>query len=137
MYDQNYIATKHYNTYIRMYHIICVQKWRKGWVVMNTKELLNFTIEYYKDEDQWLSPSKSTKKITISEPLRNIVNIKHMHSSYKCHVMGIIFDNFSILISFKPRTTMESWISKLNNIRGTVITQLCTFCIVMQKIFTN
>lgn len=86
---------------------------------MSTKEFINVTIEYYKDEDHWLAPSKSIKKISISELLKDIITVEHLHSSYKFHVMAIVFDNYSILIAFKSRTTMESWITKLNIIRGT------------------
>ena len=87
-------------------------------MVITTKELLKCNLEYYKDEDHWLTPSKSIKKITICELLKDIVMVKHIHSSYKSHVMTIMFNNFDILIEFKSQTTMESWITKLNNIRG-------------------
>ena len=87
-------------------------------MVISTKELLNFTLEYYKDEDQWRTSSKATKKTTMCELLKAIISVEHMCSSYKSHVMSIMFDNLSILISFKSRTTMESWITQLNNIKG-------------------
>ena len=87
-------------------------------MVITTKELLKCKLEYYKDEDNWLTPSKSTEKITICELLKDIVTVEHIHSSYKFHVMTIMFKNFDILIGFKSQTTMESWITKLNNIRG-------------------
>ena len=87
-------------------------------MVISTKELLNFTLEYYKDEDQWRTSSKTTKKTTMCELLKDIISVEHMRSSYKSHVMSIMFDNLSILISFKSRTTMESWITQLNNIKG-------------------
>ena len=93
-------------------------------MVISTKELLKFTLEYYKDEDQWLTPSKTTEKITICELLKDIISVEHMRSSYKSHIMSIMFDNYSILIGFKSRTTMESWITKLNNIKGTYIATL-------------
>ena len=89
-------------------------------MVISSKGLLNFTLEYYKDEDQWRTPSKTTKKITVCELLKDIISVDHMRSSYKCHVMSIMFNNnYSILIAFKSQTTMESWITQLNNIRGT------------------
>ena len=87
-------------------------------MVIRTKELLNCTLEYYKDEDHWLTPSKSIKKIAFTELLKDIITVQHMRSSYKCHIMSIVFENYSVLIGFKSRTTMESWITKLNNIRG-------------------
>ena len=105
--------------YVRI--IMCtvhIQKWRKGWVVIRTKELLKCTLECYKDEDHWLAPSKSKRKIAIRELLKDIVDIKPISSSYKRHIMGIVFENYAVLICFKSRTTMESWITKLNNIRG-------------------
>ena len=104
---------------IIMYLCMHVQKWKKGWLVLTTKALLDCTLEYYKDEDEWRTPSKSTKAITISELLKGIVTVEHMQSSYKSHVMCIIFDHYSVLIDFKSRATMESWIAKINNIRGT------------------
>ena len=88
---------------------------------MTTKALLDCTLEYYKDEDEWLSPSKSANVITISELLKDIVTVEHMHSSYKSHVMSIIFEHYSILIDFKSKTAMKSWITKINNIRGTYV----------------
>ena len=96
-----------------------MQKWRKGWVVVSTKELLKCTVEYYKDENEWLAPSKSTEKITISVLLQDILSVKHIRSTYKCHIMCLMFDNYSITIGFKSQTTMESWITKLNTVRGT------------------
>ena len=112
-------------------YIVYVQKWRKGWVVISTKELLNCTLEYYKDEDQWLAPSNSTKKITISVLLQDIMSVKHIRSTYKCHIMSIAFDDYSIMIGLKSQTTMQSWITKLNNIRGS---HLCMYCILVHKI---
>ena len=89
-------------------------------MVISSKGLLNFTLEYYKDEGQWRTPSKTTKKIIVCELLKDIISVDHMRSSYKSHVMSIMFNNnYSILIAFKSRTTMESWITQLNNIRGT------------------
>ena len=87
-------------------------------MVISTKGLSNFTLEYYKDEDQWFMHSKTAKEITICELLKDIMSVEHVRSSYKCHVINIMFDNYSILIGFKSKTTMESWITKLNNIRG-------------------
>ena len=87
-------------------------------MVITTKGLLNVTLGYYKDEDQWRTHSKPTKKITLYESLKDIISVDHIHSSYKCHVMSIMLDNCSILIAFKSRATMESWITQLNNIRG-------------------
>ena len=89
-------------------------------MVITTKGLLNVTLGYYKDEDQWRTHSKPTMEITAYESLKDIISVDHMHmhSSYKCHVMSIMFDNCSILIAFKSRATMESWITQLNNIRG-------------------
>ena len=87
-------------------------------MVISSKGLLNFTLEYYKDEDQWRTPSKTTKEITVCELLKDIISVDHMRSSYKCHVMSIMLDYYSILIAFKSRATMESWITQLNNIRG-------------------
>jgi len=84
---------------------------------MTVKELESCTVDFYKDEDDWLMPSKSTNKISICEPLKNIVCTEHRRSNYKCHVMSIIFESFSLLLSFKAQTTMSSWIKKLNNIR--------------------
>ena len=92
-------------------------------MVISTKELLNCTLEYHKDEDQWLTPSNYTKKITISVLLQDIMSVKHIRSTYKCHIMSIEFDDYSIMIGLKSRTTMQSWITKLNNIRGS---HLCT-----------
>ena len=88
-------------------------------MVISTKELSKCTLEYYKDEDEWLTASKSTKKITISVLLQDILSVKHIRSTYKCHVMYLMFDKYSIIIGFKSRTTMESWITKLNAVRGT------------------
>ena len=87
-------------------------------MVITTKGLLNVTLGYYKDEDQWRTHSKPTKKITAYESLKDMISVDHMRSSYKCHVMSIMLDNYSILIAFKSRATMESWITQLNNIRG-------------------
>ena len=101
--------------------ICCLQTWRKGWVVISTKGLVNCTLEYYKDEDQWLTPSKSTKKITICELLKDVKSIKCTSSSYKCHIMSIVYDNYSILIGFKSRTIMQSWITNLDDMRGAYI----------------
>ena len=93
-------------------------------MVITTKDLLKCKLEYYKDEDYWLTPSKSTEKVTICELLKDIITVEHAHSSYKSHVMIIIFKSFDIFIGFKSRTTMESWITKLNNIRGTYVTNI-------------
>ena len=87
-------------------------------MVISTKELLRCKVEYYKDEECWLAPSKSSKNITITELLMDIVSVEHVHSSYKSHVMSIVFNDYRLLIRFKSKTTMESWITKLNNIRG-------------------
>ena len=78
-------------------------------MVISSKGLLNFTLEYYKDEDQWRTTSKTTKKIIVCELLKDIISVDHMRSSYKCHVLSIMFNNnYSILIAFKSQTTMES-----------------------------
>ena len=118
VYMYTYICIHTYIASMYMYVRTFVQKWKKGWVVVTTKELLKCKLEFYKDEDYWLTPSKSTQKITICELLTDIVAVEHARSSYKSHVMSIMFNNFDILIGFKSRTTMESWITKLNNIRG-------------------
>ena len=97
-------------------------------MVLTTKALLDCTLEYYKDEDEWRTPSKSTKTIAISELLRSIVTVEHIRSSYKSHVMCIIFDHYSILIDFKSRATMESWVTKINNIRGTYMHTVFFVC---------
>ena len=105
-----------------MHHTIYfIQKWKEGWVVISSKKLLQCTLEYYKDEDQWLKPSKSTKKITVCDLLHDVMSIMYIRSSYKSHIMSIMFDNYSILIDFKSQTTMKSWITKLNTIKGTYI----------------
>ena len=88
-------------------------------MVITTKELSRCEVEYHKDEECWLAPSKSSKKIAVSELLVDIVSVEHVHSSYKSHVMSIVFNNYGLLIRFKSKTTMESWITKLNHIRGT------------------
>ena len=88
-------------------------------MVITTKELLRCEVEYHKDEESWLTSSKSSKKITISELLMDIVTVEHTHSSYKSHVMSIVFNDYGLLLKFKSKTTMESWITKLNYIRGT------------------
>jgi len=88
------------------------------------KELENCTVEYYKDEDCWSIPTKSVNKISVCEPLKDIESVEHICSSYKFHVMSIVFESFSLSIAFKSQTTMTSWIKKLNDIRRMFITDI-------------
>ena len=105
-----------------IYYII-IQKWKEGWVVISSKKLLSCTLVYYKDEYQWLTPSKSTKhkKMIVCDLLNDVMSVKYMRSSYKSHIMSIMFDHYSILIDFKSETTMKSWITKLNTIKGSYV----------------
>ena len=105
-------------------------------MVISTKELLNFTVDYYKDEDQWLTSSKSIKNVTTCE-LRDIVTVKHMSSCYKCHVMSITFDNYAVLIGFKSRTTMETWVTKLNYIKGNAFIRTHMHAHICTNIYTQ
>jgi len=81
------------------------------------KELENCTVEYYKDEDCWLTPTKSVNKISVCEPLKDIESVENIRCRYKFHVMSIVFESFSLLLAFKSQTTMTSWIKRLNDIR--------------------
>ena len=86
-------------------------------MVVTIKELENCTVEYYKDEDCWLTPTKAVNKISVCEPIKDIESVEHLCSSYKFHVMSIVFELFSLSIAFKSQNTMTFWIKKLNDIR--------------------
>ncbi|XP_065911906.1 uncharacterized protein [Dysidea avara] len=101
-----------------------LKKWKKGWVVVTIKEIENCRVDYHKDEDHWLTPSKSVNKISVCEPLKDIVCVEHIRSNYKFHVMSIIYESFSLLFAFKAQTTMTSWIERLNDIRQHYLVQL-------------
>ena len=97
------------------YYGFCLQYWRKGWMVITIESIPeNSTLNYYKNEKQWLTSSKS--KDIICEPLNDMIFLKKIHLPGRPHILVLVFSSHSLWLSFRSYTSMTTWMEKLSHI---------------------
>jgi len=74
----------------------------------------NSTLNYYKNEKQWLTSSKS--KDIICEPLNDMIFLKKIHLPGRPHILVLVFSSHSLWLSFRSYTSMTTWMEKLSHI---------------------